>query len=629
MHKTVAVIGHVDHGKTALVKALTGIDTDRLDEERKRGLSIVLGFANQQTPEGYLHLIDAPGHADFIQTAAMGLSSADTILLVIAANEGPSHQTVEHLKLAQLFGIRDAVVAISKSDLEDAHVIVQLSDTITGLLVEHGVNPRAVVACSSQSMSGIETLSRALRDQLALKRSRSSPNRIFLPIDRVFSAEGAGTVVTGTLIGGALSLDDLLSIQPEETSCSVRGIQIAGQAAESAAPGARVAVNLRGIKAQDVSKGDVLCPRGEGAPTRFFDVAVHPPASGTRPLSHMEEVTVLHGTSRSTARIRLLTDCERDVILGQLEFETNQIGFEGQRFVIRRPAMFETVCGGQILDAQAALAKRKKVPHIAVLKAAAHQDVLEIAKAISERDGGVVSLSLLARLARQTIEECLGALGPGFILGENGIAYSAARIDSLKNQLIETVGAFHKERPARPHASFPHVSTTFKQVPHALLDHALHSLIDERIFEPRLDGIAIVGYNPNEHLSVSERKIYQDAADQLRQSGLMPKLSLYPPTLSADRTDLIDLMVWNGEAVRLFNHALNQTVILHAEAVREAIICLQRSFPEEQAFKTGEARAALSTNRKTIVPLLEHLDAKGVTKRDGNVRVIIGAQTSN
>ena len=629
MHKTVAVIGHVDHGKTALVKALTGTNTDRLEEERKRGLSIVLGFASQPFSEGLLHFIDTPGHSDFIQTAAMGLSGADAVLLVVDSIEGPSHQTVEHLKLAQLFGIRDVVVALSKTDLDRHSSNGNLADEITELLREYGVATPSIIACSSQTMEGIDDLTSALHGLLNSKRPHQSPERAFLPIDRVFSAEGVGTVVTGTLLGSSLSVDDEVIAQPTETTCSVRGLQIAGRPAENATPGARVAVNVRGIKSQNIRKGDVLCASSLVKPARLFDVVLHAPTGGVRAIAHMEAVTVLYGTQHSPARVRVLAKDNQDAIIGQLEFETDQIGYSGQRFVIRRPASFETVCGGYILDAQATLAKRKKKQHVSVLQAADKEDIIQIAKAIAERDNGSVALPLLSRLGRRNVDECILAIAPEFIMGANEIAYSVEQIQTVKAQLIETLKAFHQDRPLRPHAPLPSTNVTFNQTPKGLLHHAIQSLIDENEIEARLDGIAIVGHDPIENLRSTQREIYDGALEQLRRTCLMPDLLLDSNSSDPEHCDLLDLMVWKGAAVRLYNHALNQTVILHSDAIEGAIASLQRAFPAEQVFKTGEARAALSTNRKTIVPLLEHLDVRGITRRDGNFRVIKPAQSTD
>lgn len=628
MHKTVAVIGHVDHGKTALVKALTGTNTDRLEEERKRGLSIVLGFANHETADGWLHFIDTPGHADFIQTAASGLSGADAVLLVIASNEGPSRQTIEHLKLAQLFGTRDAVVALTKSDLSPPKSAAIQLDAIHELLDDYGFSSPAIVECSSVTLDGINALKGALEDVLALDRPRKSPASVFLPIDRVFSVEGAGTVVTGTLLGAGLNIDDALIVQPTGSVCSVRELQIAGQSTRRASVGARVALNLRNIKPHEIKPGDVLCAPERLKPSRLFDVSMDPPAHGVRELSHMEEITVLVGTKHCPARVRLLPGHELPAIVAQLEFQTDQIGFAGQRLVIRRPASNETVSGGQILDPEARLVKQKKDKHANALMAAATQDPLAIAKAISERDSGRVDLSVLGRLARGPAGEWSDTLKTEFILSKHEFALSIEQIEILKAQLVDATKAHHRDRPLKPHAPSPFSQAAFKHVPSELLDYALQSLIDEHCIQPRRDGIAVIEHDPNETLSDLQRKTYQDALERIHDTGLMPEPSWIPHGADQDYDDLLDLMVWNEHAVRLYNHSLKQTLVLHSETIREAIMSLKKAFPGEEPFKTGEARDVLSTNRKTIVPLLEHLDTCGITRRDGDSRVINASDTS-
>lgn len=629
MHKTVAVIGHVDHGKTALVKALTGTNTDRLEAERKRGLSIVLGFANYETADGWLHFIDAPGHADFIQTAASGLSGVDAILLAIALNEGPSRQTIEHLKLAQLFGIRDAVVALTKSDLSAPHTGAIHLNTIHELLDGHGFNSPSIVECSSYTMDGVDTLRNALGNVLAFDRPRTPPKSVFLPVDRVFSIEGAGTVVTGTLLGGGLNIDDPLAVQPTGLKCSVRGLQIAGQSAHAASAGARVALNLRNVKAREIKPGYVLCAPGRSKPSRLFDVSIDPPAPGVRKLSHMEEITVLFGTKHCSARVRLLPCHAQEPIASQLEFHTDQVGFAGQRFVIRRPASFETVSGGEILDPEARLVRRHKDQHADVLIAAATQDPLAIARAISERDSGCVELSMLERLARNPVVDWTDVLKPEFILSEDRLALSMSLIEALKIQLIEATKAQHADRPRRPHAPSPYLQSAFKRVPRALLDYALQSLIDDRRIELRLNGIALTEHDPKDALSDLQHRTYEETLERLRETGLMPEPSRPPNGADQDCDDLLDHMIWNEHAVRLYNHSLKQTLVLHSETIHEAIMSLKEAFPGKQPFKTGEARDVLSTNRKTIVPLLEHLDACGITRREGDSRVINVTDTPN
>lgn len=622
MHKTIAIIGHVDHGKTALVQALTGTNTDRLEEEVRRGLSIVLGFASLQTPDVWLHFIDAPGHADFVQTAASGLSGADAVLLAIASDEGPSQQTLEHLKLAELFGIRDAVVALTKSDLAASNSASVEPSTICELLAAHGFRSPEIVACSSRTLDGIDTLARSLRQLATTHRDCPSPDQVFLPIDRVFSIDGAGTVVTGTLLGGTLKTDAPVILKPGETACTVRGLQIAGVSTPQVSAGARVAVNLRGVKAEDIKRGDVLCRGGNARPSRLFDVAIDAAMMGVRALSHMEQVTVLHGTRNSPARVRLLPNPDQDIVVAQLEFQTPQIGFAGQRFVIRRPALSQTVTGGSVLDPNAVAFKRNKALHASVLRGAAKGEVQAIAEALSERDGGRLDLSSVSFLSRAPIDNCADALAPDFKLVEDSIALSKAHIDALQSRLIETLTTHHRARPLRPQAPLPHALSELKRTPSDLLEHAVNALVEENIAEWRLDGIAMVAHDPNQNLSDPQRSVYESTLEHLRQSGLKPDLSFGAGVTQDEQVDLIELMLWKQHAVRLYNHALKQTLVLHTDTITQAETALREAFPAEQPFKTGEAREVLATNRKTIVPLLELFDARGTTVRDGNLRIL-------
>ncbi len=622
MHKTIAIIGHVDHGKTALVKALTGANTDRLKEEVRRGLSIVLGFASLQTPGGWLHFIDAPGHADFVQTAASGLSGADAVLLAIAADEGPSQQTLEHLKLAQLFGIKDAVVALTKSDLVTPNsASVELS-TISEFLAAHGFRSPEIVACSSLTMEGIDTLTRALQQLATTQRECPSPDDVFLPIDRVFSIDGAGTVVTGTLLGGTLKTNEPVLLQPSETACTVRGLQIAGVSTPQASAGARVAVNLRGVKAEDIQRGDVLYGSGNARASRLFDVAMDAAVKCARAPAHMEQVSVLHGTRNSPARVRLFPNPDPDIVIAQLEFQTPQIGFAGQRFVIRRPALSETVTGGSVLDPNAVAFKRNKALHADVLRAATKGEVQAIAEALSERDGGRVDLPALSLLSRAPIDDFADALEPDFKLVEDSIALSKAHIGALQSRLIEILTNHHRARPFRPQAPSLRTIPEFKRTPSDLLEHAVNALVEENIAERRLDGFAMVAHDPNQNLSDPQRVVYESALEHLRQSGLKADLSFTEGVTQQEQADLLELMLWNQHAVRLYNHALKQTLVLHSDAIKHAETALRSAFPADQPFKTGEAREALATNRKTIVPLLELFDTRGITVRDGNLRVL-------
>ncbi|MFN3214735.1 MAG: selenocysteine-specific translation elongation factor [Henriciella sp.] len=619
MDKTIAIIGHVDHGKTSLVKALTGTETDRLAEEQKRGLSIILGFANTKTEGGYLHFIDAPGHSDFIQTAAAGLSGADAILLVVSAVEGVAPQTVEHLRLARLFGIQDTVVALTKSDLMDEKLSSPAIDGVSQLLNAFGFPAAPVIPCSSATGDGIEPLKTALQKLTQTDRSRPEPDCAFLPIDRVFTADGAGTIVTGTLLGGDLQIDQPITLQPAGHLAAVRGLQIDGRSVDRGTAGNRVAVNLRNISAKNVKPGDTLCGSDLFLASERFDVALDQPSRDSRPLRHMEEVTALFGTRHCSARVRLFAPTEHNSV-AQLEFKSPQIAFGGQRFILRRPATAETVAGGRILDPQARLVTRQKALHIQVLEAAQQGDLLSHAELMAERDRGCVDLSTLSRLARCSVDACQTALAADFIFQDETTAFSRAHIEAMSPKLVEVVAAFHAERPMRPHMPQTELEKEFRQAPKSLLDLALQTLIAQTRIERRADGVALPSHAPMTVISDEHLSTYVATQTRLLKMGLTPTPLFDDAHMTGDQEDMIELMLWSHDAVRLYNHALKQSLLLHSESIRQAIRTLEDSFPDARPFTTSEARQVLKTNRKTVVPLLEHFDDIGFTKRDGNLR---------
>ena len=498
MDKTLAVIGHVDHGKTSLVKALTGTSTDTLKEERERGLSIVLGFANLLTKAGCLHFIDAPGHADFIRTTASGLSGADAVLLVVSISDGVSAQTIEHLKLAKLFGIETVIVALTKSDLSDDDTRTTRFGETKDFLANFGFQDAPIIACSSVSKFGLEDLGHAFETFLRSKPRRTHSPAIYLPIDRAFNMQGAGTVVTGTLLGGDLQTESPVRLEPSGIETSVRGVQVAGIAVERAVAGSRVAVNLRNVEPSQIQKGDVLCTPKCFAPSHRFDVAIKTDTQGTQALQHMEHVIVLYGTTHAAARVRLYSSDQakltNSATMAQLEFHTPLVGFAGQRFVIRRPAALKTVAGGILLDPQASLITRNKSDHVLALEAAANLDMLSTARALASRDRGCVDLKLLARLMQSTVAACASALASDFVRDGPEFAFEISAIQVLETQIVATLTDFHKERPCRPSAPTSVVTLRLKQFPQSIMDIATKNLLQSGTIQQVVDGFGLTSH---------------------------------------------------------------------------------------------------------------------------------------
>ena len=301
---SVGVIGHVDHGKTTLVKALTGTETDRLEEEKRRGLTIVLGFAYLQSQSGMIDLIDAPGHADFVRTMISGATGMDAALLVVAASEGVMPQTVEHLRIAHYLGINKVVVALTKTDLVTEDIQSQAEQDAQDLLASLDMQVQAVVPVAALEGRGIDALVAVLDGLFEQQSARESEGGFYLPFDRVFTIQGFGTVVTGTLRGGALRVDDEGMLAPSGAPVRVRGLEVHGESVAEALPGQRVAANIR--TSADVERGLALAASGRMAEAEFWDARVTLGPDVSRPLKNGQPLRLLHGTTETQVAIRLL-----------------------------------------------------------------------------------------------------------------------------------------------------------------------------------------------------------------------------------------------------------------------------------------------------------------------------------
>lgn len=621
--KVIAVVGHVDHGKTSLVKALTGIETDTLAEEKARGLSIALGFASLKS----LHLIDTPGHADFVRMTACGVSGADAILLVVSSQDGVQAQTEEHVKLAAFFGVNRAIVALTKTDLASSLVQAETEASISALLKHHGFETAPMIPCAMGSKDQITDLVTQLETLAREELHRAPLNGAFLPIDRVFSKPGAGTVVTGTLLGGVLEKDDNIAIEPSGLSATIRALQVTGQDVQSAQPGNRVSVNLRGIDAESLGRGGVFCTQGTFRASERFDVRIAALEDGQRPLKHMERLMVLFGTSHMPARLRLYPQddlsVEQSDCFAQLEFIKPQIAYAGQKFVLRRPEAGLTLTGGTIVDPAARAMGRGKAQQVAVLKAALAGDAIDLANAISRRSGGTVDLHELGRLTQQSKPSLRSKLASDYAFDDQSTAYQAKATKALKAKYLEALRMLHDEHPYRPRLTKQMIETRLLSSSPQLIGWVQNALVEDGTIVSDEIGLRLAEHDPFKRMSEDQIALYRDAEARLKFMGLNPE-----PLFSADATspfqdELTDLLVWSGSAMHLFNVGLNQSLLLHVSAIDSARTLLQDTFPAPTEFTTGDARQALDTNRKTIVPLLEQFDREGLTKRNGDLRQFV------
>ena len=615
------VIGHVDHGKTALVRALTGKDTDSLPEEKRRGLSIVPGFAHLAHAGQVIDLIDAPGHADFIRAMISGASGARGALLVISAVDGIEAQTLEHMAIAAALGIHAAVVAVTKADLLAAGGAPAREADLRAALSGTAFADAPFVFCSAVTGEGLAALSGALSALAARAADDTPPLGAFLPVDRVFVAEGHGTVVTGTLLGAAVAVNDTLLLSPSGREVTVRRIQVRGADAADAQPGERTALNLRGLSADAVHPGDVLHTPGAFAPAREADAVFTLSESCRRPVRHMDEVRVHYGTAQASAQVQLFGAAQlarSEEALVRLKFRVPVCLHSGQRVILRRLSPSETLGGALILDPAAPpLTAGKKAARQAVLAAARADDVRDLAAALAKEGRGLAHIADIARLARKPAAEVAEALAQGFeSVGEDWLAPA---------ETLEVAKAAYLEKLAACHAAFPlRLSAPRKQLADPKLAPALGAHLEAQLaLEGRTvltaTGVAMANHTPADHLLPAQKARMDEIETALKAAGLSaPGIAVYSDT--PEDADLLALLIHSGCAIELDNVALNQRLLFHVDAVAAAIRTLAEAFPGRTAFTTGEARTALATNRKSIVPLLEHLDCLGVTVRTGDIR---------
>jgi len=613
----VIVIGHVDHGKTALVRALTGMETDRLAEEKARGLSIALGFAHCEMAGGTLDLIDAPGHEDFIRTMVSGASGAQGAMLVVSAVEGVAAQTREHVQIARLLQVPVAVVAVTKVDLIPAATLPARLAEIADALAAQGVTGAELVPCSATTAGGTDHLRQVLARRFNALPARAAPMGAFLPVDRAFTLSGRGTVVTGTLLGGALAVGAALTVQPSGAATVVRGLQARGAARERVTAGERVAVNLRGIALEDIARGDVICTGGQGA-TLCMDVWLAVSDTAPRPVKHMQDLRVLWGTAHEVATLRLMGGGQiapGGAGLGQLRFKRPVVGFAGQAAVLRQLSPAATLAGAVILDPQATAVGAGDRRRLAVMQAAQQQDCTALAAALCAQGRGVALWSDLVRLARC---DATAALPTGVVrLSPEHIAL-ADDLAAVQTAVVATLQRFHTDHPIKQGAA---LSMLQRVTPlRGLVPFAQAELVRGGEVVVRDGLVSLARHDPFPALAPQQLARLTEIEERMRAGGTSP------PDVrqfdAPDDADLIALLVAQGRLVSLANIALKQQVVFHAATIGQAQRSLAASFPPPTAFTTSAARTALGTTRKFIVPLLEHLDALGMTLRDGDTRQI-------
>ncbi|MCJ2114614.1 SelB C-terminal domain-containing protein [Methylobacterium sp. E-025] len=624
----VGVIGHVDHGKTALVRALTGIETDRLKEEKARGVSIVPGFAllAPEGRDGEIDLVDLPGHERFVRAMISGATGMGAVLLAVDANEGIKPQTIEHLEIARLIGVRRGVVALTKSDLVAPDALAERAAEVAAVAARAGLEAPAVVATSTLTGAGLPALSEALAALLDASPPRADDGFPYLPVDRVFSRAGFGTVVTGTLRRGRLSVGDAVAIVPGGPTATVRGLQIHGRAVATAEPGRRTAVALRGVGLSDLSRGQALAQPDLLVPSRWLDVSLTASPGGD-PLPGGTALRLLFGTSEVAARLRLL---DRDALEpgatapAQLHLDAAVTVPAREPFILRRDSPAITVAGGRVLDPDSRRRKRhdpRVLADLAGLAGGGPAEALAIRLAQAGAAGaGLRDLARVSGTAPDRVRALLPALGAREV-GERILGGPA--FASLRDAILAVLAGHHRDQPMEHGLPAERIVKALG-LAEPVAAAALRDLVATGDVAQGGALFRRAAFNPARNESEVARRL--EAV--FRQAGLNPPDEAEAIGRDVRRREALTYLVGAGTVIRAVDRVQRRAVLFHKAAVEEARAKLRTAFPgatqPESGFLAREAGAALGISRKFSIPLLEHLDATGFTRRAGDRRVIVG-----
>ncbi len=612
--------GHIDHGKSSLVKALTGIDPDRLKEEKERGITIDLGFASLSYPDGLIvGIVDVPGHERLIKNMLAGAGGIDVVLMVIAADEGIMPQTREHLAICELLKIKKGIIALTKADLVDEEWLSLIRDDVRETVKGTFLEDAEIIPVSSKTGFNIDILKERIRE-LALNVEPRLINGLFrMPIDRVFTLKGFGTVVTGTAISGTISLDENVEILPSRIKSKVRGLQSHGKAVEKAFAGQRIGINLQGVEKDLLKRGDVVVKSERFIPTKVVDARLQmlkeSPILKSRSLVHFYTYT-----SETVARIIIY---DRDEISGgescycQFRLQDPVVVLSGDRYIIRRFSPLQTIGGGQILDPNPE--KRRKTEGIEDLikieMGSLHDKIEMFIKKAGLKGKEFFNLEGLIKENIPDIREAVEDLvNKGILIRCRDTLYHRDIFNSFREELISILNKFHKDYPMKPGISKEDLKATLKIEPER--SEGIFDLIN-LIGDIRVER-NIVKLKDFKQSSVSE-DIKEKLVAILEKNGFQPPFKEeFTKELSLNERemgDILKVLTNEGLIVRI-----NDSLYITKGLFDKMIGLLRNFYSKKSEMTVAEFRDILATTRKYALPFLEYLDSNRITHRVGDIR---------
>jgi len=626
-HVVMGTAGHIDHGKTTLVKCLTGVDTDRLKEEKIRGMTIELGFAPMKLPSGAeLSIVDVPGHEKFVKTMVAGAAGIDFALLVIAADEGIMPQTEEHIDILKLLGVKGGITAITKSDLVDETEIEKLKEEIREYLEQHWMDGVPIIPISAQTGRGIDDLIRMI-DELTAKASREVDKQLFrMPVDRAFSMTGYGTVITGTISGGTVARGQMVDVLPEGLKAKVRGIQVHNNQVEEAIMGDRCALNLAGLDKSKVGRGSVVAEAGMVEPVNLVD-ALLISIKDKEEIKHNQRVHVNIGTKEVLARIRLIgTDRipSGETGYGQIRFEEPIVALRGDTFIIRNYSPVNTIGGGRVLFHYTENRKRSSQETLQFFKMADSQEPKKLLEHILEESDHLINIAELYRFTLEDKEKIRDVLQ---YLLHTGCAGYIKEVDKYFSttfylKAIEAINAeFQRLQAMHPYrfqiTKEELKSRVFPQINAKDYTAFMNYLAENHQFRLKENAIQLTENELAD--SIFEKKEVAEIRNYLKNQ----QFNCFTARMLADEKGInikqAEEILNFLQAVRLVEK-LDENQYIEYVALTKAAEALKKALDERGSITVAMFRDLLNTGRKTAMLILEYFDSVKVTYRDGDIR---------
>jgi selenocysteine-specific elongation factor len=629
-HIILGTAGHIDHGKSSLVKALTGIDPDRLKEEKERGITLDLGFASLDLPGGNrLGIVDVPGHEGLIKNMLAGVGGIDIVMLVIAADEGIMPQTREHLAICDLLRVKQGIIVLTKQDLVDQEWLGLVQDEVREFVKGTFLEKSPLIPVSSKTGENLPLLVQELA-KLAAEVTPKSPNGILrLPIDRVFTMKGFGTVITGTLLSGAVSSDQEVEILPKGMKAKARGIQSHNQAVPRALAGQRTAVNLHGVEKEQLSRGDTIVGAGYFRPTKTLDAKLELLGQAPRGLKTGARIRFYNTTQEALGRITILG--AKELAPGQeayiqLRLEQPVIVQHGDRFVLRFYSPMETLGGGMVLNPHTRRHKpstmQESLKNLGVLETGGRDEVLALLIA-GNGLAGMEENEIIGSVAadKQEITAALAALvQKKTVLRVDTLFVHSSQLTTLEKKTLDLIAKYHKDNPLKPGLAKEELKGALRM---RLSPKVLGLVVDGLVKKTQLDAdgtrLRLPAFKPAKDQSAMKDKI----VEAVKKGGALPPTREELPALLSitekDAKDLLKLLVQESRIARI-----NDSLYLFSDTLESIRADLKKYLEEKKEITMGEFRDLARTSRKFAVPLMEYFDSQKLTQRIGDKRVLRG-----